>query len=503
MTPSKSKLALLRAGIDTYRQPVVYMREDCPTCRAEGFTALTRVEVTLGMRSIIATLNVVTDADWLPPGAAGLSEAAWEALSPQPSERAAFSHADPPESTSAIRAKVYGQQLDAAAFEAIITDTMARRLSDLDLAAFITACVGERLDVGETIALTRAMQSAGRTLDWGSDVVFDKHCVGGLPGNRTTPIVVAIAAAAGHLIPKTSSRAITSPAGTADTMEVMAPVALELGAMRRVVETQGGCVVWGGGLDLSPADDLLIAIERPLNVDSEGQLVASVLSKKAAAGSNNVLIDMPMGPTAKVRSAAAAAALSQRMLAVGAAIGLNLRIRQSDGTVPIGRGIGPALEAHDVLAVLRGDPFAPQDLRARALDIAGALLDMAEGRDGDGRRRAEALLDAGAAEARFLAICEAQGGFRPPGVANHRGTETAGLAGRITAIDNRRIARIAKLAGAPGRKSAGVLLHARVGDRVDRGSPLFEIHAETPGELDWAQEYARSGPSPFAIEAAE
>ena len=306
MTQKTNTLLLQRAGIDTYRQPVVYMPADCHVCRGEGFSALTRVRISLGNRSIIATLNVVTDADWLPPDAAGLSDEAWRALAARTGDAGEFSHPEPPASASVIRAKVYGNRLNGDDCKAVIEDCVAHRLSDLDLAAFVTACAGDNLDTSETLALTRAMIGVGERLDWGAEPILDKHCVGGLPGNRTTPIVVAIVAAAGYRIPKTSSRAITSPAGTADTMEVLAPVALDISAMRRVIDAEGGCVVWGGGLDLSPADDILIRIERSLDFDSEGQLVASILSKKAAAGSTHVLIDMPVGPTAKVRSTAAA-----------------------------------------------------------------------------------------------------------------------------------------------------------------------------------------------------
>ena len=499
MTGNHDTLALMPARIDTYRQPVVYMREDCHLCRSEGFATHTRIEIEVASNRIIATLNVVTGGDWLPPETAALSDTAWEALAVQPGAVGRFSHPESPASASAIRTKVYGGRLDDAACRAIISDTIQRRLSDLDLAAFVTSCAGDRLDEAETIALTLAMRDAGERLDWGAGPVLDKHCVGGLPGNRTTPIVVAIVAAAGHLIPKTSSRAITSPAGTADTMEVIAPVALDVTAMRRVVEAEGGCVVWGGGLALSPADDMLIRIERPLDFDSEGQMVASILSKKAAAGSSHVLIDMPIGPTAKVRSCAAAKALADRLQAVAAALGQTVSIHKSDGSVPVGRGIGPALEAHDVLAVLRRGQQAPGDLWHRALDVAGALLDLV---GANGRQRASRLLESGEAEAKFMAICAAQGGFSEPGVAPKVQAVTAKRAGTITAIDNRRIAKIAKLAGAPGRKTSGVLLNARVGDAVEVGQPLFEIHAETQGELDWALDYTASGDSPFRVEDA-
>lgn len=493
-------LRLVPSGIDTYRQPVVYMHEDCHICRSEGFAAQTRVRIDLRGAWIIATLNVVARGGWLPQDQAALSASAWAALGARPGDRAAFSHPEPPASTSAIRAKAYGSRLDRAGFAGIVRDTLDNRLSDLELAAFVTACAGDRLDEAETVALTRAMQAAGATLDWGSATVLDKHCVGGLPGNRTTPIVVAIVAAAGHLIPKTSSRAITSPAGTADTMEVMAPVALDSAALRRVVEAEGGCVVWGGGLNLSPADDHFIRVERPLDFDSTGQMVASILSKKAAVGATHVLIDMPVGPTAKVRSGAAADALGARLSSVGRAMGLGLALHRSDGSAPVGRGIGPALEAADVLAVLRRAPGAPADLRARALDLAGRLLDLAPGGSpGQGRLQAEALLESGSAEAKFMAICAAQGGFAEPARAAQRVEIPAPVSGTVAAIDNRVIARIAKLAGAPRQKCAGVLLRAGPGDRVSRGQPLYEIHAETPGEAEYARTYAEGRPDVMTL----
>ena len=352
MNSAHSRLRLVRAGIDTYQQPVVYMHRDCHVCRSEGFTALTRVLARSGDREVVATLNVVVD-DHLELDVAALSESAWTALWPGPEAWGVFSHPEPPASAPALRAKVFGQRLGETDFLALMRDTVSNRLSDIELTAFVTACAGERLDKEETVALTKAMLAVGERIDWGSGAVLDKHCVGGLPGNRTTPIVVAIVAAAGHRIPKTSSRAITSPAGTADAMEVMAPVALDLEAMRRVVEREGGCIVWGGKVRLSPADDILIRIERPLDFDSDGQLVASVLSKKVAAGSTHVLIDIPIGPTAKVRSSSAAALLEARLLATAQALGLNLSVLRTDGFQPVGYGIGPALEARDVLSVLR------------------------------------------------------------------------------------------------------------------------------------------------------
>ncbi|GAB4365478.1 MAG: thymidine phosphorylase family protein [Kiloniellaceae bacterium] len=493
------RLRARRLGIDSQYEAIVYMRSDCHVCRAEGFAAHNRVRLTNGKRSIIATLHQVT-SDLLAHDEAGLSESAWHRLGLGDGGRVAVSHPDPLDSLSKVRGKVYGRELDDAAIAAIITDVVGGRYSDIHLSSFITACSARPLNLQEMIALTRAMTAAGERLSWPLQPIVDKHCVGGLPGNRTTPIVVAIAAACGLTMPKTSSRAITSPAGTADAMETLAPVDLDIPAMRRVVEQEGGCVTWGGAVRLSPADDTLIRVERALDLDSEGQLVASVLSKKIAAGSTHVILDLPVGPTAKVRSEPAAASLSENLMAVARAFGLEARTLVTDGRQPVGRGIGPALEARDVLAVLQGDPQAPDDLRARALALAGALLELggAAGQS-SGDAMASETLDSGTAWSKFQRICEAQGGLREPPRSHQRQPVAAARTGRVEAIDNRRLAKVAKLAGAPDAKAAGVELHVRIGARVERGAPLYTVHAEAPGELAYSLDYVAANGDIIAV----
>ena len=274
---------LKRMGIDTHQEPIVYMQADCHVCRSEGFSAQSRVRVTTDRASIIATLNVVRDG-FLEPVEAGLSEAAWRLLNAAPGQQATFSHPRTVESLGSVRAKIFGHAFHESELLVILQDMAAGRYADIDLSAFLTACAAGGMSLDEIVWLTRGMVQVGERLKWNQTLVADKHCVGGLPGNRTTPIVVSIVAAAGVCIPKTSSRAITSPAGTADAMETLAPVDLDLVSMRRVVEREGGCIVWGGAIRLSPVDDVLIRVERALDLDSDAQLVASVLSKKVAAG---------------------------------------------------------------------------------------------------------------------------------------------------------------------------------------------------------------------------
>jgi len=501
--PAHAQLNTLKArrlGIDTHQEAVIYLRQDSHLCRSEGLASHARVQVSSHDKVIVATLQFITSSI-LHHYEAGLSEAAWQRLDLKAGDDVLIAYAPAVESLSYVRAKIYGRRLEKPALRQIVDDIVAGRYADVHLAAFVTACAGDALDNDEIASLTDAMVQAGRRIDWGRTPVSDKHSVGGLPGNRTTPIVVAIAAACGLTIPKTSSRAITSPSGTADTMETLTRVDLDLEAMRRVVEKEGGCLAWGGAIDLSPADDVLIRVERALDIDSEGQLIASVLSKKIAAGATHVLIDMPVGPTAKVRTQAEADRLTAALLAVGKTAGLQVRVLQTDGTEPVGSGIGPALEARDVLRVLQNAPDAPAVLRARSVTLAGALLELVgTARPREGERTADTALRDGRAWRKFVAICTAQGGLREPPVAACTRAIEAPQAGRVVKIDNRVLARIAKLAGAPDDKAAGVELHVHLGMTVARGQPLYTLQAETHGELAYALEYVARHPDVIEIQ---
>jgi thymidine phosphorylase len=482
-------LRVRRLGLHTQREPIVVLRTDCPVCRSEGLAPRSQILLQAGSREVAAVLFQGAD-ELLRPNEIGLSEAAWELLGGIEHEFVRISHLPPVRSMGAVRSRLFGHRLGEADLTQVVMDVVAGRYSDVQLSAFVSAGTAVPFDEAETVALTAAMADAGDRLTWNYDVI-DKHSVGGLPGNRTTPIVVAIAAAAGLKIPKTSSRAITSPAGTADAMETVTNIALDVATIRRVVDAEGGCLAWGGALRLSPADDIFIGVERQLDIDPEGQLIASVLSKKIAAGAKRLVLDIPVGPKAKVRSYRAAHALAKRMTAIAARFGIAAKCLLSDGTQPVGRSIGPALEMMDVLSVLRGDSDAPQDLRDRAVSVAAAVLELGGAVPRNkGVSRANDLLRDGSAYRKFEGICRAQGGFREPRSAQLRKPVLSKQAGVIDSIDNRTIARLAKFAGAPDSPSAGLRLHVRIGDSIQRGKPLFTLYAETQAELDYALDYA-------------
>ena len=484
---------LKNIGIHASHENTIFIREDSPLTHSEGFKVLTRVFVHFNGSKIIATLNTVHN-NLLQYGEAGLSEEAMARLNVKEGDTITVKHLQPINSLSHVRAKIYGKELTESDYMEIISDVTEGLYSNIELAAFVTACAGNNsMKLNEIVYLTKAMINAGQKITWEQPVIYDKHCVGGLPGNRTTPIVVSIIAAAGLIIPKTSSKAITSPAGTADMMETITNVNLSIDEIKKVVKKENACLVWGGGVKLSPADDLLIYVEKALNIDSEAQMVASVLSKKAAAGSTHVLIDIPFGKTAKVRSHEEALKMKYYFEAVGESIGLHIFVLITDGSQPVGKGIGPALEALDVLSVLENKTDAPQDLKERAVIIAGKILEIAKKcPDGEGQKMAEQIINSGKAFEKFKAICLAQGDFKLPVKGEFKYDIISEKNGIVKEIDNRKLAQIAKLAGAPKSPGAGICFNAPLGKIISKGEILYTIYAEGKGQLDYVKEYLKA-----------
>ncbi|GAB2532083.1 thymidine phosphorylase family protein [Simplicispira piscis] len=488
-----SQLALRRVAIDTWRENVAYLHRDCAVYRAEGFQALSKIEVRANGRRILATLNVVDDLSIVGCRELGLSEDAFAQLGVENGHMVAVAQAEPPESMGALFRKISGERLERGDFLAIVRDIADHRYSKIELTAFVVACNRDELDREEVFFLSDAMVATGHRLDWHEPLVVDKHCIGGIPGNRTSMLIVPIVAAHGMLCPKTSSRAITSPAGTADTMEVLATVELPLEQLRDIVRDQRGCLAWGGTAHLSPADDVLISVERPLSIDSPGQMVASILSKKIAAGSTHLVLDIPIGPTAKVRSMPEAQRLRRLFEYVAQRMRLSLDVVITDGRQPIGNGIGPVLEARDVMRVLENDPRAPNDLRQKALRLAGRLIECdPDVRGGDGYAIARDILDSGRALARMQAIITAQGGkdfdHNNPQLGALTFEVSAPDSGVVAGINNLQIARIARLAGAPKVQGAGVDLLCKLGDTVIAGQTLYRVHAGFPTDLEFARQ---------------
>jgi AMP phosphorylase len=395
-----------------------------------------------------------------------------------------------PESLGNVRAKLRGERLRDEELFSIVRDVVEQHLSDIEISAFLTALKIYGLSMSETEAMSRAMVETGKAVSFGKGSILDKHSVGGIPGDKTSMIVVPIIAAAGYTIPKTSSRAITSPAGTADRVEVLCPVELSIEEIQAVVKKTGGCLVWGGALELAPADDLFIRVEYPLGIDP--LLLPSIMSKKKAIGATHLVVDIPTGTGAKIKTATEAYTLASDFVHLGKHLGIDVHCALTFGDQPLGCCIGPALEAREALNTLMGE--GPPDTQEKALSLADMLFELVG--EADGRRKAEEMLLSRKAECKLRQIIEAQGGnpeIKPEDIVV--GPEHAEIhaqeKGRVLWINTDGIVQVARAAGTPKEKGAGIVLHAKLGGSVAKGGVLFEVYAERPSKLEAALELAR------------
>ncbi|MBI5332738.1 MAG: thymidine phosphorylase [Candidatus Aenigmarchaeota archaeon] len=397
------------------------------------------------------------------------------------------------ESKMYIGKKISGQELSEKEINVIINDVLSHNLNDLELASFVTALHINGLSMNEDYYFAKAFIGSSSERIRFPGVVVDKHSCGGVCGDKTTMILVPIIAAAGLTIPKTSSRAITAPAGTADRVEAVAPVIHDVKRIHDIVKKTNGCMVWGGSLDLAPADDLLIQIEKPLEIDP--LIIPSVLAKKKTVGSRYVVIDIPTGPDAKIKTKEDAERIANRFISVGKKVGMHVECVVTKADQPIGFAIGPALEAKEALHALMNPNNAPKDLVDKATSLAGVLLRMVGKGD---KRTAEKILFSGKAEKKFREIVKAQGGNYniKPGdldkkiiVINVKSKKS----GYVSYINNKILIRLAKLAGAPKDKYAGILLKSKLGHKARKGEVVYEIHVENPAKIGMVKKHLKQG----------
>ncbi len=447
-----------------------------------------RTTLKFGKNELICIVDVSDEL--IKPGEIGVYSDVKKRLSLKAGQKIEIVHMNRPQSISYIKKKLDKGSLNEKEVRTIVDDIMDDKLSEVETSAWITAAYINGFTDGEIIALAKATVESGDRLDLGNKTVLDKHCIGGVAGNRTTMVLVPIIAAAGLYIPKTSSRSITSASGTADTMEVFCNVTFSIDELKDIVLKAKGAMVWGGGMSLAPVDDKLIKVRHPLSLDPEGMLLASILGKKKSVGARHVIIDIPVGRGVKVPYVERGNELAKHFIRVGEKLGMNIEAIITDGSEPIGNGIGPSLECIDVLEVLSGK--GPDDLRHKSILMSGKLLELCKKcRKGEGYSIAQKLLDSGKALKKFREIVELQGGngrIRTGDIQPGEYSETikSKVDGHIYHIDNKAMSKIARIAGAPRDKGAGVLLHRNRGNRVVRGDPLFTIYAESEGKLDFA-----------------
>jgi len=426
-------------------------------------------------------------------GHIGLPAAVWNSFPVSELDRVAVELQGQAKSVAFIRKKIQGEKLSYDEIREIMFDIAKRRLSPIEMTYFASTSYNPGFDDDEMYSLTKAMSDTGIILDFSKlgGLVVDKHSIGGLPSKGVTPVIVSLMSKLGFIIPNTSTRAITAPAGTTDVLETLMPVALSEEEIKRVVAETGGCLAWGGGLELAPADDILIQIEKPLHIESYDKFVVSIIAKKIAAGCQYVLLDLPYGDTAKV-SSGDVAKVAKAFETLFAKFGIKVFVYKRQAKGPDGNGIGPILEARDLLWILERDKRRPIGMENLSLDMAAQLIALTGKYTYQGAHEIlRETLESGEAYKQFWKIGKAQGAQKivkgddlVPGHYTYDIKSTK--SGIIKNFDNHKIVQITRALGAPYAKGAGIYLNHQVGDRVATDEVVATLYAEAQGRVDLA-----------------
>ena len=444
--------------------------------------------------SVSAIVNITTS--FLPPGTVGLYQKTNGRLGLRDGAGAEVQETERLASIDHIKKKMDGGRLSKEEILAIVKDTVDENLSPVEMTAFVTASYIHGLDMNEVEYLTRSMVETGDRIQFATHPIVDKHSIGGVPGNKISLIVVPIIAASGLRIPKTSSRAITGAGGTADLMEVLAPVEFTSEEVKKMTEKVGGVIVWGGATNIAPADDKYIMVEYPFRIDAMGQMLASVMAKKSAVGADLAVIDIPVGAGTKVPTVQDGRRLAGQFMELGERLGIHVECALTYGESLVGHAIGPNLEVNEALSVLEGAQV-PGSLIQKSLGLSGIALEMAgKAARGQGYTMAEGLLSSGKALEKLRQIIEIQGGnpkVRSGEIApgEHRFVVNAPLEGYVVELNNRSLITMARAAGAPHDRGAGLVIHAKKGTKVKQGEPIITIYAERSWRLQKAVEIGR------------
>ncbi len=471
---------------------------DPDDCARIGVKENDRVHIT-GPKGEVAVALV--SSNMIGDGFLYLSEGVANRLGVKDGDEAEVVFCPSPESVRAIRKKMDGQKLEPKEIEAIVNDIYAGSLSNIEVSAWLTALYINEMDLDEIAVFAQAMVNTGDRVPFEKGPIFDFHSVGGVPGNKITPIVVSICAAAGLILPKTSSRAISSACGTSDFVETFCNIEVTTDKLKEIGESVGGAFVWGGSMNLAPVDDIVIKIEHPLGINPRPQMLASIMSKKLAINANYLLVDLPTGAGTKIPTLEVARAYARDFADLGEKLGIHVECAITYADQPVGSAIGPNLEARECIRVLEGSEH-PASVVEKACECAGILLEMAGFHDGAGKARE--ILESGQAHKKFLEIVVAQGGRADlkssdlePG--KYSVDVLATKSGYINSIRNKDLVAVAKACGAPADKGAGLLLFKKKGQRVEKGDVLFTLYADNEVKLNRARDIAERY-SPITIE---
>ncbi len=446
-------------------------------------------------------INVIihlTSTD-IEPGYVGIYSDIWEKFEVENDGIVDIFLPEPSQSVDIIRKKMLGKKLTEAELQTIMKDMGSRRIGEIETAYFMSTFFNPGFDEEETLWMTKAMAETGDILSFkdikgNGDLVVDKHSIGGVAGKAVTPVLVPIIAAFDLIIPNTSTRAITSPAGTSDILEVVMPVSLNEEEITSTVKKTGACMVWGGALDLAPADDVLIHVERVIHMESYQKLMVSIVAKKISMGITHIVIDIPYGRGTKVQNPEDVEPIKKGFEKLFKKVGINAFVYTRPVFGPDGRGVGPNLEMKEVLKILERREGRSKELESLALTMAGYLLELSgKALGGKGYDMALEKLDNKEALKKFWDIAKAQGAVKVVDSEDINPGKfvkeiVSDFDGSIKFVNNKELMKISRLLGCPGIKEAGIYLHKTCSETVKKGDTLMTLYSSSQARIDSAME---------------
>ncbi len=446
--------------------------------------------IAFAYRDVHLYVHVEITDSYINAGELGLYEEIWDKYRIPNDEVVFTSVIDKPESIEYIKKKLLGETLNEDELAVIMKDIGTRKIREVEMAYFMATFFNPGFNQDEVLAMTKGMAASGEIMDWGDQLVVDKHSIGGVSAKGVTPILVPIIASHDLLIPNTSTRAITTPAGTSDILEVAMDVGFESDEVKAIVNRIGACMIWGGSLNLAPADDELIKVEKGLHIQSYEKILVSIVAKKIAMGIDKILIDIPYGPGTKVPTPEKMEMLSEKFINLFGEVGIECVIYPRMISAPDGLGIGPNLEMRDILRILNREESRPRMLEKTATEMAGKLLEIAgKAEVGKGYDLAMATLEDGRAHQKFWEIAMAQGADKElKGDMIQMGEYSYEVkmegSGVIKLIEDDEVTKITRALGNPHIKEAGVYFEKTVGDSIENGELFFTLYATSKDRLE-------------------
>ncbi|MFA5747673.1 MAG: thymidine phosphorylase [Candidatus Absconditabacterales bacterium] len=393
------------------------------------------------------------------------------------------------DSVEALKKSLKGGKLNEKEIKSIIDDIASGRFTTILTTYYAASAFLHKPDLKELFWTAKAMANTGETLKF-KGIVADKHCIGGVPGNETSMIAVPIIASLGIKIPKSFSKAITSPAATGECVNVLMDISFDTNQIKDLIKKNNCCLIRGGGVNIAPADDKIIQVSYPLSLESTDKAVVSIMAKKYAMGITHCLIDIPLGPTAKVNNIQQAKDLKKKFEYIGKSFGMKMHVEITDAKQPIGAGIGAIMQVREVLRVLQQHTLRPMDLQNKAVFLASKIIElvgMAKGKSA--YALAMKQLTSGEAWKKMQKIIILQNGKNPNikseelPLAKIQKEIIAEKNGKVKNINMKFLNLAARALGSPLDAQGGLYLNKKLDDVVKKGDVICTLYTNDENKI--------------------